>query len=84
MGNLTAQTVGPELGLKPSDHLEQVLEGEMNKCIDIYLVELEDEKLCNFTILQWSDLLWGLWDQRDSFTECEEKSINPLKSRQRE
>lgn len=37
------QTVGPELGLKPSDHPEQVLEGEMDKCIDIYLVELEDE-----------------------------------------
>lgn len=73
MGNLTTQTVRLGLELRPSDHPEQVPVGEMGKCKDIYLVELEDEKLCNFTTLQWSNLLWGFWDQRDWFTECEEK-----------
>lgn len=73
MGNLTTQTVGSELELKPSDHADQVPEGQMDKCIDTYLVELEDEKLCSFNTLQWINLLWGLWDQRDWFTECEEK-----------
>lgn len=54
LGSLTTQIAGSGLELKAPDHPDQACEGEMDKYIDICLVESKDEKLCNFTSLQWS------------------------------